>query len=137
MRMRICKATGCTRLVDFDSGHKYCTEHQALERAELERRKVYYHKARHNQWYELYNLPEWKTLRAQKLKEQPYCEVCGAPATEVHHLQPHNGDKYLFLCYDNLASICHSCHVRETQKESVERSRMNRMRKADNPLNLD
>lgn len=135
MRMKICKAAGCCRLVPMDSGHKYCIEHQSLERAELERRKNYYHKAGHNLWYELYNLPEWKTLRSQKLREQPCCEMCGAPATEVHHMRPHNGDRDLFLDYDNLMSICHSCHVRETQKESI--GRRKRTRTADNPLILD
>ena len=66
---RICKATGCCRLVDPSTGHKYCVEHQALERKEIEERKMqrpFYPNARHNVWPHLYNSPKWKTLRANR-----------------------------------------------------------------------
>lgn len=121
MRKTICKATGCCRLVE--PPNKYCIEHQALERAELERRKNYYVNARHNVWASMYNSPKWKTLRQTKLRDNPFCEICGAEATEVHHIHPHNGDLDLFYDYDNLMSICHSCHAKETQKESEERKK--------------
>lgn len=121
MRKIICKQPGCFRTIDPESGHKYCPEHQAQERAELERRKVYYKDARHGQWSEMYGSPKWKALRDGKLKDEPHCEICGEPATEVHHRVPHNGNWELFLDWDNLMSICHSCHVRQTQKESVVR----------------
>lgn len=123
MRKIICKATGCCRLVDADSGHKYCTEHQALERADSERRKVYYENANHNLWSDMYLSPKWKALRSAKLRDCPICEICGMEATEVHHKIPHNGNWGLFLDYDNLMSICHECHVKETQKESIKRRR--------------
>ena len=118
MRKIICKATGCCRLVDPSTGHKYCYEHQSLERDELERKKVFYPTARHNVWANLYNSPKWKVMRAQQLKEQPFCEICGAEATEVHHTIPHNGDPNIFFDSSILMSICHSCHTKETQKES-------------------
>lgn len=121
MRKIICKQPGCFRTIDPDSGHKYCPEHQAQERAELERKKIYYQNARHGQWSEMYSSPKWKALRDGKLKDEPLCEICGEPATEVHHRVPHNGNWNLFLDWDNLMSICHSCHVRQTQKESVVR----------------
>ena len=121
MKKTICKATGCCRLVE--PPNKYCIEHQSLERAELERSRYYYPNARHNAWSVLYNSPKWKALRAQKLREEPFCQICGAEATEVHHIQPHNGDTELFYDSANLMSICHSCHVKETQKESEERKR--------------
>ena len=122
MRKTICKATGCCRLVE--PPNKYCIEHQSLERAELERRKVFYAKGRSNDWSVLYNSPRWKVLRAQKLKENPCCEICGAEATEVHHIKPHNGDLEVFYDSDNLMSICHACHARETQKESEQRKKL-------------
>ena len=121
MRKTICKATGCCRLVE--PPHKYCIEHQSLERAEQERRKNYYTTARHNVWATLYNSPKWKALRQAKLGANPLCEKCGAEATEVHHIVPHDGDPELFYDSDNLMSICHSCHAKETQKESEERKR--------------
>ena len=71
----------------------------------------------------MYNSPKWKTLRQTKLRDNPFCEICGAEATEVHHIHPHNGDLDLFYDYDNLMSICHSCHAKETQKESEERKK--------------
>lgn len=123
MRKIICKQPGCCRTIDPSTGHKYCPEHEAQERAELERRKIFYQHAQHGQWNDMYCSPKWKALRASKLKDQPFCEICGAEATEVHHRVPHNGNWALFLDYDNLVSICKSCHARETQKESEMRKK--------------
>ena len=113
----VCKAPGCSRLVDPRMG-KYCIEHQALEARdrELRSRGVHY-------WDDMYNSPRWKELRARQLKEDPYCQICGNKATEVHHVTPHRGDWDLFLDPQNLISICHDCHQRETQKEISERKR--------------
>ena len=122
MRKTICKATNCCRLVI--PPNKYCPEHQSLERAEQERKKVFYAKGNHNAWPQMYNSPRWKALRQAKLREQPFCEICGAEATEVHHIHPHNGDVDVFYDYDNLMSICHSCHAKETQKESEQRKKL-------------
>ena len=124
MRKIICRAIGCCRLVDPSTGHKYCVEHQTLERLDQEEKKVFYPNARHNVWANLYNSPRWKALRDAKLKEDPLCEICGAEATEVHHIQPHNGDPAVFFDSGNLMSICHTCHARETQKESESRKRL-------------
>ena len=123
MRKIICKQPGCCRTIDPSTGHKYCPEHQAQERAELERRKLYFKDAQHGRWDEMYGSMKWKALRASKLEEQPLCEICGEKATEVHHIVPHNGNWILFMDYDNLMSICHTCHVIETQKESVTRKK--------------
>ena len=109
--------------MDPSTGHKYCIEHQSQERAELERKKNFYATARHNMWSAMYASPKWKALRDATLRSEPYCQFCGAPATEVHHVRPHNGDPELFYDADNLMSICHSCHVKETQKESEERKK--------------
>lgn len=125
MRKIICKQPGCFRTIDPASGHTYCIEHQAQERAELERRRVMYKDARHGMWSEMYSSPKWKAARDLKLKEQPFCEICGAEATEVHHRTPHNGNWGLFLDTDNLMSICKSCHIKETQKESERRKQDN------------
>ena len=121
MHKIICRQPGCCRTVDPDTGHRYCAEHQAQERAELERRKVFYKDARHGMWDNMYASAKWKAVRVAQLKEQPFCEICGAEATEVHHKIPHNGNWDLFLDIDNLAIICRSCHARETQRESRDR----------------
>ena len=112
---KICKAPGCTRLCDRD--HMYCIEHQSLEARDRERRGMY-QTAAHGRWDEMYNSPKWRTLRAEKLRQCPQCEKCGDKATEVHHVLPHNGNWDLFLDTDNLMSICHACHLKETQRES-------------------
>ena len=62
-------------------------------------------------------------IKFQPSAKGALCEICGEPATEVHHMRAHNGDWDLFLDPDNLMSICHACHLKETQKESVERKR--------------
>lgn len=117
---KICKAPGCTRLCDM--GKSYCIEHQSLEFKDREKRGAY-QTAQHGRWDEMYNSPKWRKLRAEKLRQCPECEICGAPATEVHHIRAHNGDWTLFLDYYNLMSICHECHLKQTQRESVERKR--------------
>lgn len=131
MRKRICKAPGCCRLVDMDSHELYCTEHKTLEARDREARfRKPYENAQHGRWDEMYNSPKWKTIRKNKLESEPFCEICGALATEVHHRVPHNGDWDLFLDPANLMSICHECHLKETQKESIERRNERQKEKA-------
>ena len=124
----VCKAPGCSRLVDPRMG-KYCIEHQALEARDRERRAIMYSTPNHGQWDEMYNSPRWKALRAQKLKEKPFCEMCGNTATQVHHIIPHRGDWELFLDPTNLMSICHECHMKETKREVEERRKQRAMQK--------
>jgi len=123
MRKIICKQPGCCRTIDPASGHKYCIEHQAQERAELERKKIYMQDVKHGTWDELYRTPKWRALRSEKLRQNPSCEICGQPATEVHHKVPHRGDMDLFLDWDNLMSICSKCHGLQTRKEVGDRTR--------------
>lgn len=118
MLKKICRAPGCTRLVDY-YGSPYCLEHQNLEARDRERRASWHHHT--DLWTDMYTSPKWQALRAQQLREQPQCEMCGDKATEVHHIVPHNGDWTLFLEPSNLMSICHSCHVKETARESREK----------------
>ena len=118
MLRRKCKATGCCRY--RMEGSDYCVEHQNLTRRDEERCKPFYvNSGRNNQ--RLYMSARWKSMRTEKLKEIPYCEKCGAEATEVHHVIPPNGDEDLFYDRTNLMSICHRCHAIETQRESEER----------------
>lgn len=57
---------------------------------------------------------DWKRARNEKLRDTPYCETCGAPATQVDHVLPvsRGGDHQQF----NLRSSCQSCHSRKTAK---------------------
>lgn len=62
----------------------------------------------------------WRKVRKHKLRMDPLCEVClregyVVPATEVHHIVPisEGGEVY---AYENLMSVCHSCHMKIHQE---------------------
>ena len=64
-----------------------------------------------------YAKTEWRKLRKIKLQQDPVCEVCGEQlATQVHHkvsFMKGNTEEEKFsllLDYDNLQSICPTCH---------------------------
>lgn len=64
-----------------------------------------------------YAKTEWRKLRKIKLQQDPVCEVCGEQiATQVHHkvsFMKGTTDEEklsLLLDYDNLQSICPTCH---------------------------
>lgn len=50
----------------------------------------------------------WRAVRARFLKNNPLCEQCGEPATEVHHITPlsHGGTHDV----GNLVALCKRCH---------------------------
>lgn len=67
---------------------------------------------RHKRGYDY----QWTKLSALKRKLTPVCEVCRtALATEVHHIVPFHGKRDPNrLRWENLQSICHSCHQKVT-----------------------
>lgn len=78
--------------------------------------------SRNPHYIKMINSVRWRELRARKLRSNPVCEVCEANglstlATEIHHVVPvesvpHEfGMKRLMFDYNNLQSLCHSCHV--------------------------
>lgn len=80
-------------------------------------------KFKDNKWQKYYGTKVWHQLRQTKLYEQPLCEECLmrgkiTPATAVHHKIPFSTGLNeqqmweLFLDYDNLESICVTCHNR-------------------------
>lgn len=69
----------------------------------------------------LMNSPEWRALRAEKLRRNPYCEIHESygvkiPATCIHHIKEvesgQTEEESRELCYniDNLQSLCVKCH---------------------------
>lgn len=77
--------------------------------------------SRNPHYIKMVNSNRWKLLRAKKLQSNPVCEMCEANglstlATEVHHTvsvesMPHElGMRQLMFDYNNLESLCHSCH---------------------------
>lgn len=65
----------------------------------------------------------WKALRESKLQRDPWCAHClkeqrHTPANEVDHIRPFKGKADpLRLDWDNLQSLCKSCHSTKTAKD--------------------
>lgn len=71
-------------------------------------------------WF--YNSAEWRTMRVRALMRDHYsCQICGARATEVHHLIELNEENVkdirISLNLRNLQSLCHDCHTKLTMRE--------------------
>lgn len=92
-----------------------------LKQMNLQQKDVSYTNEYSKDKAKYYNSKGWKTLRQQKLLDQPLCELCMVrgmtkPAQEVHHgikfydQLDDNMKKMLLLDYDNLVSVCKSCH---------------------------
>jgi 5-methylcytosine-specific restriction endonuclease McrA len=60
---------------------------------------------------------EWRKARSYHLAFQPLCVMCGAPATQVDHINPISTNPELRLAPSNLRSLCHSCHSRRTARD--------------------
>lgn len=102
--LRPCSYPGCSRLV---KGGR-CELHQVGR--DQERQRLYDRK--------------WQRIRMVHLARHPWCEQCMrgglyVPATDVHHLTPHRGNRAVFMTSD-LESLCHSCHSKLTVRESRE-----------------
>ena len=80
-----------------------------------------------------YNTTEWRKLRETYISQHPICEEClnngkVTAATSVHHkkspFKNGEGNKSLFLDYNNLMSVCHECHAaihnREEGKTTIQ-----------------
>lgn len=67
-------------------------------------------------WKHLYSTTRWRNLRAAVLREHPLCQrhlrfspPRYVPATVVHHLEPHRGDRDKFFG-GPLEALCKACH---------------------------
>lgn len=61
----------------------------------------------------------WRRQRAAQLMRHPYCESCGAVATEVDHIVPlADGGASSPL---NLRSLCTRCHASRTGRQQARR----------------
>src|SRR5690349_18252033 len=63
--------------------------------------------------------PRWKRVRAAKLAQQPTCERCGEPATDVHHKDEAGLDGPAAYSIENAEALCHSCHSKHTARDGV------------------
>ena len=76
---------------------------------------------RRRERHEIYDTQRWRRLRDCKFADQPICEICLqkgiiTPADEIHHrvsfMSVPAGSERTALAfdYDNLMSLCRSCH---------------------------
>ena len=63
----------------------------------------------------------WQEIRARVLREQPRCEICGKPATDVDHVRAvadgGPDDR------SNLRALCNPCHEKHTAEQNRARRR--------------
>lgn len=60
----------------------------------------------------------WRVLRERVLSEEPLCRMCGAPATDVDHIDNDGNNNER----DNLQGLCHECHSRKTAGDMGKRA---------------
>lgn len=109
MVKKFCNHPGCNALID--RGATYCPKHESLHG---------FHK---NPYEYLYNIPLWKKMRKEFLKDNPTCAVCGGKATVVDHIVAHRGNVELFWNQSNWQPLCKECHDAKTNREIASRNR--------------
>lgn len=103
--MRQCLQPGCPAVIERG---RYCAAHS---RAPIPRPDDRESAARRG--YDR----RWRSARAAYAASHPTCEVCGAPAVEVHHVVPlsRGGSSDA----RNLRALCLSCHRLTRRDERV------------------
>ena len=91
-----CRHRGCPEVV---RGGGYCPEHKPKRTTNRP-----------------YSTARWQRTRAEFLQINPFCCECGRLATDVDHIVPHKGNAQLMYSWENLQSLCHSCHAKKTAK---------------------
>ena len=108
MRKKICGFPSCNALIDSPS--VYCEKHTKPKAIPFQNAMMTNTK--------LYNTSTWRKLKANILKNQPYCNNCGATEKlEVHHSIPPKGNPELFYDESNLVPLCQTCHRIASNKE--------------------
>lgn len=61
----------------------------------------------------------WDRERTAYLAVHSTCRFreCGAPATAIHHIIPHRGDRSLFWNRSNWMPVCQPCHDGPIQRQ--------------------
>jgi 5-methylcytosine-specific restriction endonuclease McrA len=109
----------CGNLIPY--GATYCSTCLPIVKAEREARiqesrlksNREYNKTRDPKYTRFYSSTDWRVLSAKRLQDDGYrCVWCRGIATEVDHIQEiQTLEGWLRrLDYDNLRSMCHTCH---------------------------
>lgn len=117
MKVKLCSYPCCTRYAV--EGTTRCERHQ-LPKKEFPKTGWLSDDERR-----FYNSQRWRTLRAEALRSNPVCQMCGkAQASEVHHnYRPgydfHNDED--FYNPDALVCLCRECHQKITRESMSKR----------------
>lgn len=102
--LSVCPRPGCPVLTTGGP----CHEHRLQARADREANRP----SRLQRGYG----GKWRKRSAAFLRDHPWCELCTARATDVHHRDgkgPLGPNGYATA---NLQALCHACHARITAK---------------------
>lgn len=101
---RPCAVPGCPALINSGS---YCEAHAKQRRQQRPDERP----SAAARGYDR----KWRRIAAAHKKAHPFCVICGAPVEHTDHIIPRSqggSDKW-----DNLQSLCHSCHSSKTVRE--------------------
>ena len=105
---KICRYIGCNALTN----ETYCDRHRRPKKTrvdpEAHRRYDAGRRSSHARGYDR----RWYKFRAAYLARHPWCDRCGGPATEIHHVKPLRLSTELKYEEDNLVALCKPCHTR-------------------------
>lgn len=116
MIMHECSHVGCTQLIPYNV--RYCDKHKRQKAHET----IKAHK-RNDPFWGFYQSTQWRKTRNAYMDGHPWCEEClrngrHKLATSVDHIKPLKlCDKNEQLSFDNLQSLCPSCHNYKTRQE--------------------
>jgi len=55
--------------------------------------------------------PDWSYVARMYMIDEPNCRVCGKKGEAVHHILPVHLRPDLELDRNNMATVCHRCHL--------------------------
>ncbi|MEZ0117828.1 UNVERIFIED_ORG: 5-methylcytosine-specific restriction protein A [Heyndrickxia coagulans] len=116
-----CNASGCRRLIDFDTD--YCDKHKGF--GDKDYNKQIRWNIDNKRYAEFYASKEWKNLRNTYIAGHPLCERClkkgiVKAAKICHHKIEIRVDWSKRLDVDNLEAVCADCHNKEHGKKGKE-----------------
>lgn len=119
MKRYLCAAPGCFATVDVAG--RFCSAHAGLQAerdaAKARRDAGRWERGGGSAWRWVYRDPRWRRVRREQLALRPACYSCGAKATDVDHIIPHQGREEYAFNLDNLQSLCHICHMAKTRAD--------------------
>lgn len=116
MIMHECSHVGCTELIPYNV--RYCDKHRKQES-----HKVIQSHKRNDKFWGFYQSTQWRKTRNAYMDGHPWCEEClrngrHKLATSIDHIKPLKlCDEDEQLSFDNLQSLCPSCHNYKTRQE--------------------